>query len=169
MMIRVSGQWKLFQTVHSSTLQQQEFPETPAGHPSSTEGPVLNPQLALHSQTRRWSHHRELIHRRLKERHADVQDSTHLATMCTFARGHRKQHPQHFERWRTLMDVISIDDVALLHDTRLRTLVSSPSSVLMSSHHLEVSILVPFRMLRVVYPIVDVMIIHVFEPCQPAS
>ena len=105
---------------HKSTIESVFFPD--AGHPSSMERPVQNPQLAFQKQTKRWSNHRELIHRRMKERHADVPDSTHLSVMCVFARGQRKQHPQHFQWWRALMDpitsdnTITSDNIVLLHD-----------------------------------------------------
>ena len=36
--------------------------------------------------------------------------------MSIFARGQRKQHPQHFQWWRALMYLITFDNVVLLHD-----------------------------------------------------
>ena len=138
-----------------------KFPETPAGHTSNLEHPVLNPQLAPHSKPWWRSYHRELIHRRVKERHTDVPDSTHLPGVGVFARGTRKQHPQHLQR---LVDIISVDHIVLLHDN------TTPDIGLVAIARLEV--VTPPRNLNLgafgnvcfVDPIVTVMIVHVSLP-----
>ena len=114
--ISIRGRWdnavSNFAFVNTSATN---FPKHLLAIRVSTAGPVRNSQLALHSQ-RRWSHHREFIHRGMKERHADVPESTHLSSVRILARGQRKQHPQHFQWWRALMDLITCDNIVLLHD-----------------------------------------------------
>ena len=140
----------------------------PAGHPSTVERPVQNPQLAPHSKPWWRSRHRALIHRRVKERHTDVPDSTHLPAVGVFARGQHKQHPQHLQWWRALMEIISVENIVLLHDS------TTPDIGLVAIARLEV--VTPPRSLNLgalgnvcfIDPIVDIMMVHVLALCQSA-
>ena len=104
----------------------------------------------------------------MKERQTDVPNSTHLPAVGVFACGLRNQHTQHFQRWRDLVDVISIGDIVLLHDN-----AASDVGVITIA---RLDVIEPPRRfylgalgdVHLHDPIVDVMIVHVFELRQPA-
>ena len=104
----------------------------------------------------------------MKERNTDIPDSAHLASVGIFARGQRKPHPQHFQRWCALMNIETLVNILLLHNDATANVafitvtwfeIIEPSR----SFHLGT-----FWNVCFVDPIVDLMIVHVIKLCQPS-